>query len=1306
MDLQLFTVKQFATVCRFAVRFSLCIRFCVKGLVPGVMLAFFLLLSGLVSISGGSPLAWAGNPGQPELPPDIAIKITKEELMKTVSENLSRVEEFRFIKEEADRLGVKVYLFGGTAAAYGHYAKWDLLRKKGDKRYHPARFDYKYINIYRSTQDLDIVVDGSVEKIHSLESAIVENFPYMQGSKGTKKSWEVRSLHEDMGDKLALLNNPDFLNQHTDSQSVGLIEITEPRNPWERIRDLREWENLENSGFLNDLLEGKIHYYFSNLHETTKFFQEGRNPPILSVIRYFIKVFQLDLTMREEDRAVIANIINHFDPTILNKHTYLPHWFEDNAPKLVQNAIDVESAMKMLSQVGLRSQLLKIGRPQEIGTVAWWMNKQPLESKPLGRGLGRTAKELNIDIIAHETTSFLVYEAITRSHKLLPNVLISRQGYEGEAAVHGDGFYAMIGDRSGFRGTGFTIRFRVKPEARIKTDFDVFQSYIVVHNREAIEVIPENITMGLLDYYDWLLSGPQISKDDLGIYQRLRLAMRASLANPSKEDLKQLAQFTTTDLKKIMSVDPSMESKFLILELLVPRLQRPQEVLDLYRSVNETNKTLRANEAEKVSKQLSQNWGPQLLKIFLSQKRPMNELIEAFELGAFDGKEDLYLEQVLPHLHSIREIQTMWEAWGRRTLSTYGNKYPKSIRPLVLKLVKKFLALNPNSDQISKLSSVTPEVKIAIYCLEFKDPVLFAQLLNELKLVNSGKNVKAVWMAKKQEFFALSPSILEMLDIFKLRLPIVVEVDLLDYVLETFTFRRATDLHQLFAALQKQALSVQDAQLGDRYQRSLEKLMDLYLDKTPAIMDVAKVLRLSVFSPELQAVFLQRLLDQGVSLDDLIALAGEPELFRGLSMTLAKNPEKLKALPSTSKAVEEFAKQMKYSEAAYVVFKRYMETHPDDLGVAVELLATDLIKVARLDVEFIEPLWLRTMDWYWQAFPKKRRLDQFKESVPTVRTYRILMERLLNEATLVRETINDLLAFQKILGRTFSRDEIRQTHEINNELVPMAIQRIAGTAREFFDTSNCVEFSYHLTSPIALFKIMDSLVKAGMKFEGGFHGAEWFGNNLQKEHMIQFWELVALYEVVKREEIADPARGTTYYTPLEVVANLSSNVMVQRLNLATEKDFVLAVHKYYLLRQLKSLVGGANYTRGVTTLQREVDYVFAAKDYISSAASPFATEILAQNENLRDKYKLYPMAVWKESGSLIGKTWSLVTLAKARSHYESEIDKEVAEADRLITETLRRLPHLQSKLDGVLGLDSSVSCEAALSKGTIQRTGQ
>src|SRR5262249_23544311 len=126
-------------------------------------------------------------------------------LARELAARTSRVAEFRFIREEAMKLGVRVYLFGGTAAGYAHYVKWDLQREDGDTRFQAERFDYDYTNIYRSTQDLDIVVDGPAEKALALQRQLEEKYPH---TKGSKSAWEVRTLREPIGDKEPLYRNP------------------------------------------------------------------------------------------------------------------------------------------------------------------------------------------------------------------------------------------------------------------------------------------------------------------------------------------------------------------------------------------------------------------------------------------------------------------------------------------------------------------------------------------------------------------------------------------------------------------------------------------------------------------------------------------------------------------------------------------------------------------------------------------------------------------------------------------------------------------------------------------------------------------------------------------------------------------------------------------------------------------------------------------------------------------------------------------------------------------------------------------
>jgi hypothetical protein len=164
--------------------------------------------------------------------------VSHEALEDSIRSGLDKVEEVRFLREEMAKLGLKHgWLFGGTAAAFGHYANWDLRRRQGDQRFQPNRFDYDYTNIFRSTQDLDIVIDGTPEQAEALERRLREAYPHLQG---TQSAWEVRLLNKDRGSKEALVGNPNFLNQHTDSNSTGLIEFTTPAKGSPLVTDLRD----------------------------------------------------------------------------------------------------------------------------------------------------------------------------------------------------------------------------------------------------------------------------------------------------------------------------------------------------------------------------------------------------------------------------------------------------------------------------------------------------------------------------------------------------------------------------------------------------------------------------------------------------------------------------------------------------------------------------------------------------------------------------------------------------------------------------------------------------------------------------------------------------------------------------------------------------------------------------------------------------------------------------------------------------------------------------------------------------------
>jgi formylglycine-generating enzyme required for sulfatase activity len=502
--------------------------------------------------------------------------LTDVELLNYVSKSISKTEEFRFIRAEAKKMKVRVWMFGGTASSFLHYAKWDLSRQEKILNLQGDRFDYDFTNIFRSTQDLDIVVDGTMEQIQALQNLLSQKFPYFVGS---KKAWEVRSLRTPIGKpgdgyyKEALLNDPNFSNQNTDTNSLAMVEISETKEPV--VRDLRAWTTGKNQ-FLEDALNNTISYLRNPLHHTTARAKMGLNPEILSVMRLLVKAFQYDLAIDPKSMSDMKDVISKFEPKSVSDQSALRR-MNEIASKLVMHSNNIERAMNVLDQLGLRQKLISMNLKDATNDATLWLNKEPLRSFEISKdgkvtqlpkytsGLlkagsfkptGKTAKDLGIQIVAHETNSFLAYESITKSHTGEPNVLISRNNAQGEAAAYGDGFYTQTG-RRGARGTGLTIRFNVDPSAREGVDFTVHSSYVVFLNKKALTVIQESLNLGIVELVDMMDSGKfNLDSSDKGIFEKLKRRLNANRIEAELEKL--MRSNIRKDQKKFKNILTSM----------------------------------------------------------------------------------------------------------------------------------------------------------------------------------------------------------------------------------------------------------------------------------------------------------------------------------------------------------------------------------------------------------------------------------------------------------------------------------------------------------------------------------------------------------------------------------------------------------------------------------------------------------------------------------------------------------------------------------------------------------------------------
>ncbi|MEK7358707.1 MAG: hypothetical protein AAB250_19840, partial [Bdellovibrionota bacterium] len=230
----------------------------------------------------------------------------------------------------------------------------------------------------------------------------------------------------------------------------------------------------------------------------------------------------------------------------------------DMGKKLFMHAVDVERAWNQTEALGLRAKLLGFDMAHQENSLAWWMSKEPLRTKPVGQGTGRTAAEIakarGLDrlIVAHETRSFLALESIERSHKGSPNFFISRNGPTAESAAYGEGTYTRIG-RKGAVGSGLTVRMAVDPGAREGTDFFLGGSgdYVVLKNKAAAVVLNESYSLTPAQYVEMIAHDQDFDANEKGLIEKMTRRLSHQAKNLSPEQMALIKTIYSNSDRKI-----------------------------------------------------------------------------------------------------------------------------------------------------------------------------------------------------------------------------------------------------------------------------------------------------------------------------------------------------------------------------------------------------------------------------------------------------------------------------------------------------------------------------------------------------------------------------------------------------------------------------------------------------------------------------------------------------------------------------------------------------------------------------------
>lgn len=464
--------------------------------------------------------------------------ITQNSLEQSIASHQKEFPELVFIQQFAEHHGFRAWLGGGYAAARLRFEVWDLEQQQGSTQFPQGRFEYVHDRVMRSTQDADIFIDGSANQAHELEQALATQFPFMRDQKSI---WEVKPLYEERDGKLPVFNS-DFLDQNTDSHSVGAVEITNPPPHQSRIRDLKNWDSTH-SQFAEEMIHHEIHFLKSPIHFQTKKASQGENPEIIGVVRFLTKAFQGDIPISRENEELIRPIIEGFraeDVANWPKSTRIS--FENNVKKMFLNALDFEKAVNTLDEIHFREKLKRIGNLSDGDSVAYLANKEPLRSYPVGLGEGETAEQLGISDITHNTRSEKVLEQILEGYPDKPNFAISRASTSLEVVNKdlGDGTYFFKGKTS-TRGGEYPIHAKLKPDAQEGRDFVFKNDELVVKNRAKIELQIDETTPSPIQFFQKVVEVERGTRSQNLDWLRRRMTSRIGKLSPEEQSA--LAQY-------------------------------------------------------------------------------------------------------------------------------------------------------------------------------------------------------------------------------------------------------------------------------------------------------------------------------------------------------------------------------------------------------------------------------------------------------------------------------------------------------------------------------------------------------------------------------------------------------------------------------------------------------------------------------------------------------------------------------------------------------------------------------------------
>lgn len=317
--------------------------------------------------------------------------VSEEEYLQAINDNLHGLVAYEYIAQKAQELGFRIWMFGGTAASYALFIKRKLYaEKKGIPFYTDGQERPEFFDIYSFLQDADFVIEGTKAQVDQLKAAISDNewIQYKKKDRWVRSLWDVMTLRTDQG--RGIIDSDHFLNQHNDTLSQGMIELTPvtaedqmgaPENPVDslkyRIRYARAFSlTSKETPFFKAVYEGVNHYLPQERHKETFMYNQGKNPQILSVLRYLVKVSRSGLRIPQESFLKMKEVLEQSQEELTSLNPYATGRIENIVTQLFLESADIHRTLELLRRLGLIETIFEMNsRFYDKHSMAWYLSQ-------------------------------------------------------------------------------------------------------------------------------------------------------------------------------------------------------------------------------------------------------------------------------------------------------------------------------------------------------------------------------------------------------------------------------------------------------------------------------------------------------------------------------------------------------------------------------------------------------------------------------------------------------------------------------------------------------------------------------------------------------------------------------------------------------------------------------------------------------------------------------------------------------------------------------------------------------------------